>query len=770
MDAFSDYNQIPMYEPDQEKTAFITNRGLYYYKVMLFGLKNVGATYQWLVNKIFKSVHAGEYLGHLRDTFTVLRRHQMRLNPEKCAFGVTLGKFIGFMVQQQGIEANPDKIRAVLDMKSPSTIKKVQSLVGRVATLSRFISKATDRCKPFFKVFKTGKKFRWTPDCEEAFQELKGYLVNALLLAKLEPGEVFLLYLAVSEHATSSVLLQEDDNGVQRPIYYTSKVMVDAEKRYPTSEKIILALVVSARKLRLYFQAHTIAVPRSAIKAQDIADFIAEFANDSSGKGDLRYLLDTPPTDEEEQVWKIYVDGSSNSHRSGAGVIIIDPNKVKICYALQFGFKASNNEAEYEAIIAGLRMSKALGANMVHVKSDSQLVVERVPQLENSEADTLAKMASLGVAQSFGPITTEYIPEPSVGLPESLEVGSLSNKVLWMEPIIRYLKDGDLPSDKSEARRLKYKAVQYCLIQDTLYRRGFTLLYLKCLGSDDTEYLMREIHEGICGNHYGAQSLAQKALRQGYYWPTMWEDAKNMLLFGARIDNRFATPTHPQSNGQVKAVNKIIKGILKKKLEERKGAWVDELPRVLWAYRTTQNTSTRETPFSLAFDVDAVIPAEIGVPSHRVEYFDEAENTSLVASDLDLVAKKRARAELRTAIYQHHILGLYEKRVRHRSFKKGDLVLRRVTQNTKVPCEGAFGANWEGPYRIDKHVGSGAYRLLHMDETIVRHPWNAAMHGNISPLFFVTSILECGLCSFIAINIPLHLVICNSHHMLVNYD
>ena len=193
------------------------------------------------------------------------------------------------------------------------------------------------------------------------------------------------------------------------------------------------------------------------------------------------------------------------------------------------------------------------------------------------------------------------------------------------------------------------------------------------------------------------------------------------------IANRFATPAHPQSNGQVEAINKIIKGILKKKLEERKGAWVDELPGVLWAYRTTQNTSTRETPFSLAFGVDAVIPAEIGVPSHRVEYFDEAENTSLVASNLDLVAEKRARAELRTAIYQHRISGLYEKRVRPRSFKKGDLVLRRVTQNTRVPCEGAFGANWEGPYRIDKSVGSGAYRLLHMDGTIVRHPWNAAM-------------------------------------------
>ena len=191
---------------------------------MPFSLKNARATYQWLMNKIFKEqigctmemyiddmitklVHAEEHLEHLRYTFTILRKHQMRLNREKCAFGVTSGKFLGFMVQQQGIEANPDKIYAVLDMKSLRTIKEVQSLAGRVAALTRFISKATDQCKPCFKTLKTSKKLQWISDCEEAFQELKGYLVNAPLLAKPEQGEVLLLYLAVSEHATSSMLL-----------------------------------------------------------------------------------------------------------------------------------------------------------------------------------------------------------------------------------------------------------------------------------------------------------------------------------------------------------------------------------------------------------------------------------------------------------------------------------------------------------------------------------------------------------------------------------
>ena len=135
----------------------------------------------------------------------------------------------------------------------------------------------------------------------------------------------------------------------------------------------------------------------------------------------------------------------------------------------------------------------------------------------------------------------------------------------------------------------------------------------------------------------------------------------------------------------MEAINKIIKGIPKKRLKEKKGAWVDELPGLLWAYRTTQNASTQETHFSLIFETDAVILAEIGIPSYRTAYFDEVENASLIAPSLDLVKEKRAKAELRVAIYQHRVLVLYDKKVRPKSLKKGDLVLRRVTRTLGYP-------------------------------------------------------------------------------------
>ena len=163
MDAFSSYNQISMDPSDQEKTSFVTGQGTYCYRVMPFGLKNPGATYQRLVNKMFqkqigtsmevyiddmlvKSVKAKLHITHLAKAFQVLKSYNMKLNPAKCTFGVSAGKFLGFIVNSRGIEANLDKIKVVLDMLPPSNIKDIQRLTGRIAALSRFVSRASNKC------------------------------------------------------------------------------------------------------------------------------------------------------------------------------------------------------------------------------------------------------------------------------------------------------------------------------------------------------------------------------------------------------------------------------------------------------------------------------------------------------------------------------------------------------------------------------------------------------------------------------------------------
>ena len=166
MDAYSGYNQIKMHPADQEKTSFITSRGVYCYRVMPFGLKNVGATYQRLVNLMFqgqigntmeiyiddmlvKSKRGEDHIGNPKMVFRTLQKFKLKLNPTKCIFSASAGKFLGFLVSQRGIEADPVQIRFVIEVRSPKTRKEIQCLNGRLAALNRFISKASNRCLPF---------------------------------------------------------------------------------------------------------------------------------------------------------------------------------------------------------------------------------------------------------------------------------------------------------------------------------------------------------------------------------------------------------------------------------------------------------------------------------------------------------------------------------------------------------------------------------------------------------------------------------------------
>ena len=150
----------------------------------------------------------------------------MKLNPSKCAFEVSSGKFLGFMVSQRRIEANPNKIQAILNMEPPKNVKEVQSFIGQVTAPNSFISKATDKCLPFFKVLM--KAFEWPDECQKASQNLKVYLTTAPLLIPSIPGEELYLNLVVSSHAVSSALIREKGK-VQKPVYYTSGALRGVE-------------------------------------------------------------------------------------------------------------------------------------------------------------------------------------------------------------------------------------------------------------------------------------------------------------------------------------------------------------------------------------------------------------------------------------------------------------------------------------------------------------------------------------------------------------
>ncbi|CAJ2642757.1 uncharacterized protein LOC123899916 [Trifolium pratense] len=599
MDAYSGYNQIRMNALDAPHTAFMSNTCNYNYRVMPFGLKNAGATYQRLMDRIFarqigknlevyiddmviKTVEGGSHQDDLKDILASVRKFNMRLNPAKCSFGVQAGKFLGFMLTNRGIEANPEKCQAIINMRSPSSVKEVQQLTGRIAALSRFLSCAGEKAFHFFAALKKGERFCWTENCEEAFQQLKQFLASPLILTRPQADKPLQLYLAVSDNAMSSALVQEI-GGEEKPVYFVSRVFQGAEMRYQKLERLALAVVITARRLRQYFQSHAITVktdypikcvlqkpdlagrmvawaielseyditfvPRGSIKSQILADFVLESTS--------------PPAEVESHTWTLSVDGSSNLKGSGAGIVLEGPDGVLVEQSLRFAFRTSNNQAEYEALIAGMKLAKEMEVRRLKAKSDSQLVTSQVsgefqakdPQLikylhqvkslsehfdtfellyvpreQNARADLLSKLASTKKPGNNKTVIQETISKPSFGdSDENGEVLATQVGDDWRMPIMQYLQKGELPEDKEAAVRLRRKAAHYTLISGRLYKRGFSSPMLLCVNEEEAKGILKEIHEGSCGSHIGGRSLAGKVARAGFFWPTLLKDASDYV-------------------------------------------------------------------------------------------------------------------------------------------------------------------------------------------------------------------------------------------------
>ncbi|GKB19868.1 reverse transcriptase domain-containing protein, partial [Tanacetum coccineum] len=287
-----------MAEEDEEKTAFHTPQGVYCYTKMPFGLKNAGATYQRLVNKAFdkqvgrnlevyvddlviKSHTEEELLRDIEETFRTLRKINMKLNPKKCTFGASLN--------------------------------------GKLAGLNRFLSKSAKKSLPLFKTLKNCTKisdFCWTSDAEKAFRELKQHLSELPTLVAPRPQEELIMYLSASHRAVGAVLMIERDM-VQTPVYFISHALQGPELNYTPMEKLVLALVFTAKRLQRYFQAHPIAVItdqpiKQIISLPDIlADFLVEKPDDAP--------MDISVKETPKEVWALFMDDSSCTDGSGAG-------------------------------------------------------------------------------------------------------------------------------------------------------------------------------------------------------------------------------------------------------------------------------------------------------------------------------------------------------------------------------------------------------------------------------------------------------------------
>ncbi|XP_074327814.1 uncharacterized protein LOC141665730 [Apium graveolens] len=459
---------------------------------------------------VVKSVSAENYVRDLQEVFDILRSYNMKLNPSKCNFAVSSGKFLGHMVTRRGIEASPEQIKAIFELKSPSNVKDVQKLTGRVAALNRFILRSSDRCKLFYDVLRKSKGFLWSEKYETALSDLKRYLTTPPLLSKPTRGEDLHVYLSVTDHAVSDVLVKENE-GVQSLVYYISKTLVDAETR--------CRIGVSA-----------------------------------SSRVDVK-----PQT--------LYIDGASNVNRTGLGFALKLPRGDIIAQSVCCDFKATNNEAEYEALIMGLIVAKNMKIKNIEVKCDSLLIVnhvkgcyeakdskmvaylditkrltncfdnfsiQQVPRENNVQADALAGLGVVLKNIDLNNIPVVHIVKPAMKrLALSIEKMTLDQRNVdtnedadnWIKRFKDYLQFGTVPTNNNEARVLRMKASRFTIIDGELFKKSSTWLLQRCLRRHEADLVLRDAHEGECGNHTNGRNLSLKILRLGYYWMTLRQDA-----------------------------------------------------------------------------------------------------------------------------------------------------------------------------------------------------------------------------------------------------
>ncbi|GJR84150.1 reverse transcriptase domain-containing protein [Tanacetum coccineum] len=655
-------------------------------------------------------------------------------------FGAVVGMFLGYMVGPEGIKPCLEKIQAVLQLPSPRTIKEVQSLNGKLAGLNKFLSKSVEKSLPLFKTLKKCIKKRLPLDTRS--------------------GAGF--------QTTETAHIRTPHDSIQTPVYFVSRALQGPELNYTPNGKLVLALVFAAKRLRRYFQAHPITVitdqpikqvmsrpdmagrlqkwsimlgehnityrPRTSVKGQILADFLVEKPKEASA--------DTSEKEAPQEPWMLFTDGLSCIDGSGAGLILTSPDGAEFTYALRFQFTASN-EAKYEALLVELRIAAQMGVSSVQLSVDSKLVVNQV----------------LGT----------YIAKEE-------------NMIKYLEKVlVEYLKEGVLPDDKKEANKLRIKARQYELMNRILYRRSFLRPWLRCVGPLQADYVIREIHEGLCSMHTGPRSVVAKAMRSGYYWLTMHRDTRDMILKGKDCQVHRPVPRNPQqaltpiispcpfykwginieglflegpgkvkflivvmnyftkwieskavttisgaqSNGLVERANRSLGEGIKARLGEGNKNWIEKIPHVLWAHRKMFKSSNGDTPFSLTYSTKAIIPAKIKIPTYRTAVVDVVHNDDEIRLNLDLLEERRKRAAIREAKAKSKMTRYYNTRVHGVTFKLRDYVYRSYKASHAMD-EGKLGPKWEGPYEVTEVLVDGAYKLRSMDRAVLSRTWNIA--------------------------------------------
>nr|GEV27805.1 reverse transcriptase domain-containing protein [Tanacetum cinerariifolium] len=573
-----------------------------------------------------------EVIRDIEETFKTLREINMKLNLKKCTFGMREGIILGYKGNADELKVYPDKIEAVLSLPSPRCLKDVQKLNGKLASLNRFLSKSAEKSLSFFKTLKKCTKksdFQWTAKAKTTFKQMKKVIAELPMLTAPKEKEELIVYLAAAKEAINAVLMTKM-NRKQMPIYFVSRVLQGLEINYTPMEKLIRALVSASKRLKRYFQAHTIVVimdqpikqilsnpevtgrllswsfkfeehdihysPRTSVKGKILADFIVERPKDDSP--------DTPMEDKEEILdpWILFTDVSSCIDGSRAGLILTNPKGIEFTYALSFA-----------------HLSK-------------QVLMEKLKEKSIDEKEVLTVVEEEGRT--------------------------------WMTPIHEYLVEEILLEEKKakvvrrKARRKLIRECNDCQVHRLMprnpqqnltpitspwpfYKWGIDIARPFLEGLGKVKFLIVAI------DYFTKFDLPGEIIsnNEKQFRDNPFKDWSEKLC----IRQCFAYVKHPQANGLVERKNRSLGEGIKARLDERSKNLLEEISHVLWAHRTMVKSSNRETPFSLTYGTEAVIPIEIGMPTLRTAEVDMIKNNEALGINLDLLEEQREQAAIQEA-------------------------------------------------------------------------------------------------------------------------
>uniref|UniRef100_A0A2N9EJ59 Integrase catalytic domain-containing protein n=1 Tax=Fagus sylvatica TaxID=28930 RepID=A0A2N9EJ59_FAGSY len=704
--------------------------------------KNAGATYQRTMTAMFhdmmhheiedyvddivvKSKTREDHFSILKKVFERCRLYKLKMNPLKCAFRVSAGKFLGFLVHQRGIDVDPVKASAIATMKPPTTHKELKSFLGKLSYIRRLYSRPCS--------------------------------CNFCFCTTLEEGSLIPLVYRI--RAIGALIAQENDNGVEQPIYYVSRTLKDAESRYSGAERSCLALIYASQRLRHYFLAHKVQLMtkshpiRSLLQWPVLSGRLAQWLLQLS---QYEIIVETPTVIKSQAIANLLAQfpGEDNS-------FITDevPGEINEIFLA----------AEYEAYLAGLAIAYEMGIKHLRVIGDSNLVGSQIT-FEGEEMDVT-------ICKKIEPITEtlkKEFEEPS------------SDQEDWRAPIKAKLISPTVTADLKEIK-------DYTLISGDLYRRLPGGVLAHCISLKEAKERLPEVHEKTCGDG-GAISLYRRLQRLGYFWPNMSAEAAEIqsqcptcqfhysneeissalsiwasggyiwilvateyftkwveaiplrkatgaavanfirehiitrfgipyklitdngtpfinkdvreVLEHYRVKHRRSTPYYPQGNGQAEATNRMLLRILSKMVFDYGNDWKAHLADVLWAYRSSPKTATGFTPFSLVYGTDTISPTELVVPSPRVMQGSELEVDANICAearmaDLEGLDEARDLAKAKSQRNYQKMANVYSKALRVRIFAEGQMVLKAAEfVRRNLPSPSKFSPNWDGPYII----------------------------------------------------------------------